>query len=180
MTKSKCSCLQRHAEPGSKSDDKISINFSRPQTKCCSLQGKAKAIKQLLNSSYTVISTEGTSKLKHFTSVLNTHTKVFLTYEPLAFKAKNMYNWTDDISLQRHKDAAKMLWVWNSKQNWNIFLHIHTSPTFFAAQHLMASPTLPSSDRIFSHFIENLVRKLTGMSNSPSWSSLMKKHIQQQ
>lgn len=43
------------------------------------------------------------------------------------------------FSLQRPKDAAKMLWVWNSKQNWNIFLHIHTSPTFFAAQHLMAT-----------------------------------------
>lgn len=79
MTKSKCSCLQRHAGPGSKSDDRISTNFSRPQTKCCSLQGKAKAIKQLLNSSYAVISTEGTPKLKYFTFVLNTHTEEFLT-----------------------------------------------------------------------------------------------------
>lgn len=138
MTKSKCSCLQRHAGPGSKSGDKISINFSRPQTKCCFLQSKAKAIKQLLNSSYTVISTEGTSKLKYFTFVLNTHTKAFLTYEPLTFKAKNTYSWTDDIFTWENQRCCQNALRVELKKKWNVFLHIHTSPTFFAAQHLMA------------------------------------------
>lgn len=58
------------------------------------------------------------------------------------------------FSLQRPKDAVKMLWVWKTKKlkclsSHSHFSHILCCTAFNGLLKMMYSPLLPSSDRIF-------------------------------